>query len=41
MSESLSMEQLTYIEARLANERKSVGVAYLLWFFLGGFGVFI
>ncbi|NGM46833.1 TM2 domain-containing protein [Rhodobacter sp. SGA-6-6] len=26
------------IEARLANERKSTGVAYLLWFFLGGLG---
>ena len=38
MGESLSMEQLTYIESRLANEKKSVGVAYLLWFFLGGLG---
>jgi TM2 domain-containing membrane protein YozV len=38
MSDSLSVEQLTYIEARLANEKKSVVVAYLLWFFLGWFG---
>lgn len=26
------------IEQRLANEKKSTGVAYLLWLFLGGFG---
>lgn len=38
MTESLSMEQLTYIESRLANERKSAGVAYALWFFVGAFG---
>lgn len=28
-----------YIEQRIANERKSTLVAYLLWFFLGFFGV--
>jgi len=34
----LSTDELTLIEARLANERKSVVVAYLLFLFLGGFG---
>ncbi|QYX58528.1 TM2 domain-containing protein [Roseovarius sp. SCSIO 43702] len=27
------------VEQRLSNEKKSVGVAYLLWFFFGGLGV--
>ncbi len=27
------------IEQRLSNEKKSTGVAYLLWFFLGGLGI--
>ena len=35
----LSTDVLTLIEARLANEKKSTLVAYLLWFFLGWFGV--
>jgi hypothetical protein len=26
------------IETTIANERKSVGIAYLLWFFFGAFG---
>ncbi|MCH5520360.1 TM2 domain-containing protein [Pseudomonas syringae] len=26
------------IEQKVANSQKSTGVAYLLWFFLGGFG---
>lgn len=38
MNDSLSMEQLTYIETRLTNEKKSIVVAYLLWFFLGALG---
>lgn len=27
-----------YIEQRIANEKKSAAVAYILWFFLGFFG---
>lgn len=30
----LSTDQQILIETRIANERKSVGVAYALWFFL-------
>src|SRR5262249_731879 len=26
------------IETTIANEKKSTGIAYLLWFFFGGFG---
>lgn len=33
----LSTQQQMLVEQRLANEKKSTGVAYLLWFFLGGF----
>ena len=33
---SLQAEML--IEQKVANAQKSTGVAYLLWFFLGGFG---
>lgn len=35
----ISTEQLLLIEARVANEKKSVGLAYLLWFFLGALGI--
>lgn len=34
---ALSIEQQILVEQRLNNERKSIGVAYLLWIFLGGF----
>ncbi|MFJ4144766.1 TM2 domain-containing protein [Pseudomonas sp. NPDC089734] len=33
---SLQSEML--VEQKVANAQKSTGVAYLLWFFLGGFG---
>ncbi|MBS0562937.1 MAG: TM2 domain-containing protein [Proteobacteria bacterium] len=33
----LSTQQQMLVEQRLTNEKKSAGVAYLLWFFLGGF----
>src|SRR5690349_19270411 len=33
---SLQAEML--VEQKVANAQKSTGVAYLLWFFLGGFG---
>lgn len=36
---SLTTEQQMLVEQRLNNEKKSVGVAYLLWFFFGGLGV--
>ncbi|GGF66115.1 hypothetical protein GCM10007301_27240 [Azorhizobium oxalatiphilum] len=35
---SLSVQQQILIEQRVTNEAKSTGVAYLLWFFLGGLG---
>jgi TM2 domain-containing membrane protein YozV len=34
-----SFGKATLIEARVANEKKSTGLAYVLWFFLGGLGV--
>ena len=40
--ESNKMENLakmTLIETRLSNEKKSVFLAYVLWFFFGSFGV--
>ena len=32
---SLTTDDMILIEQRVANERKSAGAAYLLWFFLG------
>lgn len=37
--ENLTSDQKMSIEARLANETKSAGLAYLLWFFLGTLAV--
>lgn len=34
----LTTQEQILIEQRVTNEAKSVGVAYLLWFFLGGAG---
>ena len=34
-----SINQKILIEQRLANEKPSKGIAYLLWFFVGSFGV--
>ncbi|MBB3608192.1 TM2 domain-containing protein [Rhizobium sp. BK602] len=34
----LSVQEQMLIEQRVTNEAKSVGAAYLLWFFLGYFG---
>jgi TM2 domain-containing membrane protein YozV len=36
---SLSTEQQILIEQRISNDSKSAGVAYLLWFLLGGIGM--
>ena len=36
---NLSVEQKSYIENYVSNERKSLIIAYVLWFFLGIFGV--
>ena len=36
---TLTTEQQTLVEQRLSNEKKSTGVAYLVWFFLGSLGV--
>lgn len=35
---ALTTQEQILIEQRVANEAKSTGAAYLLWFFLGGFG---
>ncbi len=35
---AVSTEQQILIEQRVTNEAKSIGVAYLLWLFLGGVG---
>ena len=35
---NLNTEQLSYIEQRLGNDKKSGVVAYALWFFVGWFG---
>ncbi|GHG93082.1 TM2 domain-containing protein [Pseudodonghicola xiamenensis] len=35
---TLSTEQQMLVEQRLSNDKKSMLVCYLLWFFLGGFG---
>ncbi|WP_342071324.1 TM2 domain-containing protein [Yoonia algicola] len=34
----MDTQQQILIEQRISNEKKSTGVAYLLWFFLGGLG---
>lgn len=36
---TLTTEQQMLVEQRLSNEKKSTGVAYLLWFFVGWLGV--
>lgn len=36
---SLTTQEQILIEQRVTNEAKSIAAAYLLWFFLGGFGV--
>lgn len=36
---ALSTEQAMLVEQRLANEKKTAGIAYVLWFFFGGLGV--
>lgn len=35
---ALTVQEQMLIEQRVTNDGKSTGVAYLLWFFLGGFG---
>ena len=36
---SLSDKDLSIFNAELQRQSKSTGIAYLLWFFLGGFGI--
>ena len=36
---SLSDKDLSIFNAELQRQSKSIGIAYLLWFFLGGFGI--
>jgi TM2 domain-containing membrane protein YozV len=38
MQSTLSTQEQILIEQRLSNERKSTGLAYLLWIFTGGVG---
>lgn len=35
---ALTTEQMLFVEQRLTNEKKSLAVAYILYFFLGSFG---
>ena len=39
MQNKLTPEQQLVVEARVNNKKKSVVVAYILWFFLGGFAI--
>ena len=34
----MDTQQQILVEQRLTNEKKSIGIAYALWFFLGRFG---
>lgn len=34
----MNLNEKSYIEQQVANRSKSTGIAYVLWFFLGGFG---
>ncbi len=36
---AMTTQQQMLVEQRLANEKKSTGIAYLIWFFLGMLGV--
>ena len=38
-TESPTVAEMQLIESRVANDKKSVGVAYGLWFFLGLWGI--
>lgn len=35
---TLTTDQQMLVEHRLSNDKKSIGVAYILWLFLGGLG---
>ncbi|PTM56505.1 TM2 domain-containing protein [Desmospora activa] len=39
LKSQLDARQLAIAQSEMENYRKSTGAAYLLWFFLGGFGV--
>ncbi|HEJ4688705.1 TPA: TM2 domain-containing protein, partial [Pseudomonas aeruginosa] len=34
----MSLQSEMLVEQKVSNAQKSTGTAYLLWFFLGGFG---
>nr|WP_263314529.1 TM2 domain-containing protein [Mammaliicoccus sp. Marseille-Q6498] len=34
----MNLDEKTYVETQVANRSKSLGVSYLLWFFLGAIG---
>ncbi|MCU7558445.1 TM2 domain-containing protein [Macrococcus capreoli] len=34
----MNIQERQFIETKVMTQKKSTGVAYLLWFFLGGFG---
>jgi TM2 domain-containing membrane protein YozV len=38
LKKDLSAEQLAIINGEMNNKQKSKGIAYLIWFFLGGLG---
>lgn len=39
IKQSMSQEQLSVLNSEMENQRKSTGVYYLLWFFLGNIGI--
>lgn len=36
--QGLSAQELSMVQSEMMNKQKSKGIAYALWFFLGGFG---
>lgn len=39
LKQELDAKQLAIVQSELDNRKKSIVVAYLLWFFLGGLGI--
>ncbi|QHJ70154.1 TM2 domain-containing protein [Planococcus halotolerans] len=38
VKQGLSTQELTMVQSEMMNKQKSKGIAYALWFFLGGLG---
>jgi|SRR5699024_3024914 len=39
LKHDMDEKQLSIVQSELENQKKSMAVAYLLWFFFGGFGI--